>query len=540
MRLWAGLLTVVVALTVLNAQDESAPGGDSIRRRDLEGDVRFLASERLGGRLTNTDGNRRAVEFIAARFRRQRLMPAGDDGTYFHRFDLMTTALGDDNQLSVAGSEETYRLGHHFYPDPSSGSTSATGPVVFVGFGIEAPELGHDDYGSIDLTGTVALILSHEPEEYDPDSRFEGRQRSEETRVVRKVLAAQQRGAAAVLVAPDVHNHAGQQSFTRAMPQVWPTFPTRVPRYSLGIWLDQIEIPVVQISSEVAEALLGEGETFAHLAQGAEQPGGVVTIPLDGPEVAVTTTVGRNRLRNRNVVGLVEGADPTLRDEWIILTAHLDHEGEVNGRIFRGADDNASGVAALIEIAEAYALAAQAGARPDRSILFAALNSEEQGLLGAWAYTEDPLHPLQHTVAVLNMDMIGRSEEVPPSAGPRFRGLRPQTAESNRNAVNLLGYSRSPDLQAASERANRDTDLDLRFRYDNNRSNLLQRSDQWPFLYQRVPALFVHTGLHPDYHTERDSPNLLDYDKMTRIVRFVHQLSWDLAQAGDRPAYVSP
>ena len=153
MRLWAGLLTVVVALTVLNAQDASAPGGDSIRRQDLEGDVRFLASERLTGRLTDTDGNRRAVEFIAARFQRQRLLPAGADGTYFHRFDLMTAALGENNQLTVIGGEDQYRLGRDFYPDPSSGTASAGGPVVFVGFGIEAPELGHNDYRSTDLAG---------------------------------------------------------------------------------------------------------------------------------------------------------------------------------------------------------------------------------------------------------------------------------------------------------------------------------------------------------------------------------------------------
>ena len=540
MRLWAGLLTVVVALTVLNAQDASAPGGDSIRRQDLEGDVRFLASERLTGRLTDTDGNRRAVEFIAARFQRQRLLPAGADGTYFHRFDLMTAALGENNQLTVIGGEDQYRLGRDFYPDPSSGTASAGGPVVFVGFGIEAPELGHNDYRSTDLAGKVALILDHEPGEFDAESRFEGRRRSEETRVVRKVLAAQRRGAVAVLVAPDVHNHAGQRIFNRSMTQVWPTFPPRVPRYSLAIWLDQIEIPVLQISTEVAAALMTDGETFEDLSRTAEHPAGVMPIALAGPEIEVTTTVSRNRIPNRSVVGLIEGADPMLRGEWIILSAHLDHEGEVNGRIFRGADDDASGVAALIEIAEAYALAAQAGARPDRSILFAAWNSEEQGLLGAWAYTEDPLHPLRQTVAVLNMDMIGRNEEVPPEAGPRFTGLRQQTADSNRNAVNLLGYSRSPDLRTASERANRDIDLDLKFRYDNNRSNLLQRSDQWPFLYRRVPALFVHTGLHPDYHTERDRPDTQNYEKMTRIVRFVHQLSWDLAQAGNRPAYVAP
>ena len=134
------------------------------------------------------------------------------------------------------------------------------------------------------------------------------------------------------------------------------------------------------------------------------------------------------------------------------------------------------------------------------------------------------------------MDMIGRNEEVPTGGGRRFNGLEPQTAESNRNAVNILGYSYSSDLQKATEIANNAAGLDLRFRYDNNRSNLLRRSDHWPFLFHSVPAIFVHTGLHPDYHTERDRPETLDYDKMSRVVRLVFQLSWNLAQEDSRPA----
>ncbi len=145
--------------------------------------------------------------------------------------------------------------------------------------------------------------------------------------------------------------------------------------------------------------------------------------------------------------------------------------------------------------------------------------------------------PLAETVAVINMDMIGRSEEVPPGGGYRFAGLEPQTAESNRNAVNVIGHSFSRDLRAATEAANRDIGLELRFRYDNNRSNLLRRSDHWPFLFHRVPAIFVHTGLHPDYHTERDRPETLDYDKMARIAQLVYELSWSLARAADRPVF---
>lgn len=537
----AAAATAAILAAAAVAQDPTpAPGAESIRAADLEADVRFLAGDSLRGRLTDTRGNRVAADFIASRFARLGLAPAGSDGTHFHRFDLLTTALGPDNALRVAGiGEPDLALGEAFYPDPASASATAAGDIVFVGFGIDAPALDHDDYRGADLDGAVALMLNHEPGEFRPDSRFDGANRSENSRLVRKVLAAQARGASAVLVAPDRHNHATGGRPARPMSAVWPARPARVPRYRLANWVDAVNIPVVHVSGALAERIAASaGRSFDDLAEAAEQPGGAAAVALAGPRVEVTTSVRRTRVPNRNVVGLIEGADAERRDEWIVISAHYDHDGADGPVIYNGADDDASGVAALIEIAEAYRAAARGGDRPPRSILLAAWNSEEQGLLGAWAYTEAPLHPLARTVAVLNMDMIGRDEEVPRIGGARFRGLPPQSAEDNRNAVNVLGYSRSPDLRRAVERANRATGLDVRFRYDDNPSNLLRRSDQWPFLYHEVPAIFVHTGLHPDYHTERDTPEKLRYDKMARIVRMVHQLSWELAAAPGRPAYV--
>lgn len=219
------------------------------------------------------------------------------------------------------------------------------------------------------------------------------------------------------------------------------------------------------------------------------------------------------------------------------MCAHYDHDGADGARVFNGADDDGSGTVALLEIAEAYALAARNGERPKRSVLFAAWNSEERGLLGAWAYAENPLVPLERTVATLNMDMIGRNEEVRLGGGRRFRGLELQTAESNKNAVNIMGYSYSADLKRAVEEANRGSELQLKMRYDNNPSNLLRRSDQWPFLQKAVPSLFFHTGLHPDYHTEFDVPERIEYAKLERIACLVHQMSWDLANNESRPGF---
>jgi Zn-dependent M28 family amino/carboxypeptidase len=247
------------------------------------------------------------------------------------------------------------------------------------------------------------------------------------------------------------------------------------------------------------------------------------------------TAVDRHIVPDRNVVALMEGSDARLRDEWVIVSAHFDHNGADATQIFNGADDNGSGTVALVEIAEAYALAAKDGRRPKRSVLFAAWNSEERGLLGAWAYTEQPLAPLTTIAALLNMDMIGRNEEIPIGGGPRFAGFEVQSAESNSNAVNLMAFSKVPDITAAVEKANSGIALDLKKRYDNNSSNLVRRSDQWPFLQRGVPAMGFITGLHPDYHTQYDRPEKINYVKMEKIARLVHQVSWDIANSDARP-----
>ena len=153
------------------------------------------------------------------------------------------------------------------------------------------------------------------------------------------------------------------------------------------------------------------------------------------------------------------------------------------------------------------------------------------------AQADAPLAPLTTIAGVLNMDMIGRNEEVQVGGGGRFTGFEVQTAESNANAVNMMGFARTPDLAAVVDRANQQVGLEIKKRYDNNPSNLVRRSDQWPFLQRGVPALGFMTGLHPDYHTVYDRPEKINYPKMEKIARLIHQASWDLANAAGRPAH---
>lgn len=536
LRPFASLLPLLLPGAALLAQGR-APESDLITARKLRADLMFLAGDGFKGRLTNTAENDLALEWVKARFEAFGLAPAGAGGSYFQPYNLVSATLGSINQLEVvaAGGAQRYGVGNDFFPLRHSVSGEFAGPVVFAGYGISAPALGYDDLAG-DVKGKVVLILDHEPGEGDAGSPFDGLVTSEYANVLKKTLAAQERGATGVLVVSDVHAHAAPENFEGSARGTWPERPPRLERYLLGAWVERVRIPAAQISASLAEAMVrGTGRSLTQLSRAADARRASAPLPLPGVSVTITTSVNRHVVRDRNVVGTLEGSDQALKDEWIIISGHPDHDGGEGDQVRNGADDNGSGTVGLVAIAEAYAAAAARGQRPRRSVMFAAFNSEERGLLGAWAFTEAPLVPLPSIVAVLNMDMIGRNEEVPESGGPRFRGLPAQTAESNSNSLTLLGWSRSPSLTAAVEGANREIGLVLKKNYDNNASNLIRRSDHWPFLQRGVPGIWFHTGLHPDYHTIYDDPEKINYPKMEKIARLVYQASWDLAQGGSRP-----
>jgi len=533
-------LLILSALLSLSMQaQEKAPFVDSIRKEAMRPEIYFLAGDAMQGRLTDTPTNFIAEEYIKARFEAIGIRPAGGGNSYFQNFTLMTSALGEGNTLEVkapGGAVLHLQSGQDYYPHFNSASGHAAGQVVLVGFGLTVPDLSYDDYQGKNLDGAVALVLNDEPGERDPNSPFDGLVRSEASSPLRKALMAQDRGASAVLFVRDVHNHPEPGNFDTEAQRYWPARPPRIPRYTLGMWADKIRIPAAEISPALAEIMIrSTGKSLMDLSRSAETASGMGPVSLGAVEVSINSNVRRQMVSERNVVGMVEGADPKLKEESVIICSHHDHNGADGQYVYNGADDAISGTAATFAIAEAYMQAARAGQRPRRSIVFASWEAEERGLLGAWQYAEDPFLPRDKIVAVLNLDMIGRNEEVPEGMEMRFRGLEAQSAESNRNAVNILGTVRCPDLQTEARRANEGIGLDLRFRYDNNISNLMRRSDHWPFIQLGVPGVWVLTGLHPDYHTIYDRPERINYVKLEKITRMIHQMSWNLAQQNARP-----
>lgn len=523
----------------------------SITATELRASLRFLASDLLEGRGTGHPGNERAALYLATMLERLGLEPVAG-GTFRQKVPLVTPRLGEPNRLELreahAREERVTRLesGRDFSPVVGSGSGQITAELAFVGYGISAPEAGHDDYADVDVRGRVVVAFMGQPRLAGAPRPFDG----QHAQVARKVAVAAERGAAALLLVPTSPRRVLEGSRL-----AWPVADSpRSARFALENTIHAM--PVVNVSGDAAWKLIASPSTPATsldaletavadaIAVPAEERRGAgprTSFTVQGRRVTVATTVIHEPVVAHNVLAMIEGADPKLRHELVIVGAHFDHDGfDDEGRIFNGADDDGSGTVGVIEIAEAFARAAAEGRRPRRTVVFALWNAEEKGLLGSQHYVDHVAPAGGVPVVKLNMDMIGRSEEVPERQDPRFHGLAPTRAADNANVLHLLGYSRSPDLADIVHAQNAAIGLTLRTEYDFHEQNLLQRSDQWPFLQKRVPAAYFTTGLHPDYHTPDDDVDRIDFAKMERIVRLVFRTAWHVANVDTPPRYREP
>lgn len=530
------VLSILSLSTLLSATPDlpSKTAIESITVADLKSDLYFLASDEMRGRNISSLFNQITSRYLSHRFESMGLRPFSGE-SYFQYFSLVQGKLSEPNRMEIQHSPSPLStvttLGEQFFPSTLSANGRVSAPLVFVGYGITAHEHDYDDYGDLETKGKIVVIIDGEPGEKNSPSPFNGSISSEHNRELNKILNAQSHGAVAAIFVSDPTRRPSR-NFSRRMRSVWPEHISRG-RYNLKIWTNQIKIPVVHVSNQTAKTLLqGSSADLEQIKRRIDREAKPHSFPLPKVSTTLQTAITREETEVRNVMAYLPGSDPTLKNEVVIVSAHFDHVGSSNGDIFNGADDDGSGTVGLLEIAEAYALNPQ---KPKRSLLFVGWNAEENGLLGSRYYVEHPIVSLARTVAVFQMDMIGRNEEIPDPKNPRFRGLPRQKAEQNTNSVNILGYSRSDDLRSLVAQNNQYVGLDLHFRYDNNPSNLLRRSDNWPFLVKGVPALFFHTGLHPDYHRPTDTAEKINYQKMEKIVRLVFLSSWNASNEPTRP-----
>ncbi len=471
-----------------------APGPPAVSEAHLRAHVEYLASDRLGGRLVGTEGIRLAEAYIAGKFRDYGLTPVPGRRGWFLDFTLYRVGF-DPQETKLEGSASGQRfqaqLGADFRPMDESGAGRAAGEVVFAGYGITAPEYGYDDYQGLDVKGRIVLVLRHEPNENDPASPFNGAAFTNHAMFGGKVKNAARHGAAGLLMVTDPLHHPEADDL-RLTP-VLRLEPANPPQTG------QPGFPAAQVSRALAERLLGglpgTGGRLAELQSAVD--GGSRPVDLAPPAARAELTVrilsASAKVAARDVVGFLPGSDPRLADEWIVVGAHHDHLGSFKGTgdtIYNGADDNASGTAAVLELARLFAAAKP---RSARSMLFVTYSAEEEGLLGSRAIVADRLLPLGQVSFALNLDMIGRNPAAP---------------------IAVYGDETARPLRELIGEANRGLDLPLQL-YG---PRIIEDSDHATYQGQGIPFLAFFTGLHRDYHQVSDEAGRLDYARMGRIV----------------------
>lgn len=512
------IIAAAILLTIAPVWAQHAPTPRDRMRADIE----FLCSPPLEGRASLSRGADAAAWFLAAELAKAGLQ-APDGKSYLQPFDLVPLRL--DRQRSEVivrrgESATSFRPAGVFFPDPSRGIDTEL-EVAFAGFGITAPEFGYDDYAGLDVKGKAVLVFDHEPQENDPDSAFHGTGFTLHANAWTKTLNAQRHGAAALLVVtePLTRHVAMARAADRAdaAPQALKPSELGIPRFT--------------ISPDVAAALLAtSGRTPSEWQRAIEGPPlRPSSRALPGVRLALRAVNAETQARpSWNVAGLLPGTDPRLREETVIVVAHYDHLGVQNGKVYGGANDNASGVAALLEVARQMA-----NERPARSVLFLAVGSEEQLMLGSYHYVAKPLRPLATTRAVLTLDMIGRNDTYTPESG----GAGP-VSPGRTEQLNLVGGVFSPDLAALLNGEASKAGLALNDSLDRDSSmRTLFRCDHLPFLQKGIPAVWLLGGFHPGYHEPSDTIDRLDFDKIERVVRLTAATVRRLAAPGAPPRF---
>jgi hypothetical protein len=499
----AVLATLVAAWGLVLA----AADGPAISPDNLRAHLQFLSSDEMRGRANGSPELDRAADYIAKQFEQAGLKPGGADG-WFQPFELVAgLTVGDGNQLSLSarGRTATFALGASYYPlaAQSAGMTRLDAlDVVFAGYGVSAPDVNYDDYAGLDVQGKAVLIFSHEPQETRANSRLNGARPLPQTTVEAKASAASRRGARMLVVVGDP-THVGDQADYAL--------------FGRDPDADDAAIPVLRIRRKEAQGIvdLFALDTRARRIDDDLMPR---SGPLAGAKISYTENLAKNRRTVRNVVGVLPGSDAARSEQAIVIGAHYDHVGvgghlsvspERVGQIHNGADDNASGTSAIIEMAR---VAAADRSRFPRTLVFVAFAGEERGLLGSAHYTTVPPIAIGDTWAMLNLDMVGRSQ----------------------GSVDVSGLDVSPSMEADLKAASKSV-ASLEIRREGPGAG---RSDDSSFLDRRVPAINFFTGFHGDYHRPSDDWERVDLPGTSQVATLALELAAQLAARATRPEFV--
>ena len=459
---------------------------ESITPQDFYARIGFLASDALEGRDTPSQGLEAAAAYIASEFYRSGVVPAGEDGTYFQRWPYVTRALdvaGVRFDIQTDGQSRPLAYRSDYYVTGGQ-RASFDGGMVFTG-----AEVPGADVRANTLRDRAVIIAP--PAATDARQRFQA--------INRARASADSAGAAALIIVDNATVGDIAQAAAAAE------------RGGRGI----PSIPVFTVRRDAARAMFEAASLdFDALMSGSTR----APVPLAGVTARLGGGIAETEHRPPNVVGMIRGSDPTLRDTYVVISAHIDHTGicapGTADPICNGADDDASGTSAMMELAEAFA---SLPTPPRRSLVFLGVSGEEKGLLGSAYYADNPTVPIENIIANINLDMIGRNN--PDSVvviGKDYSTLGP-TLERVNAAHPELRMTTSDDIWP-----------EQRFFF---------RSDHFNFARREVPSIFFFTGVHEDYHRPSDTVEKIDLDKITRITRLIFHYMSELANSDERPQW---
>ncbi|MGB0891974.1 MAG: M28 family metallopeptidase [Flavobacteriaceae bacterium] len=479
--------------------DQAAKYAKTITSEELKKHLYTYASDEFEGRETGEPGQKKAVEYLKNEYKSLKIPSPISKNDYFQEVALSKAGTPDIN-LSIDNKNFEYVKDFVSISNGDDGTVSAD-EIVFVGYGIENEK--YSNYKGLDVKDKIVLIKSGEPkngDNYTVSGTTEKSKWSTRQQYSAKRKVAYDKGAKAILFySPDIY------------PMVAKNFGSASGRISLkdGGNNDR-KMYYFFVNTSIAKTISNNIDTD-------------VTPKVIKTPITFKYTGKSKDVSSENVVAFIKGSEKP--DEILVISAHLDHEGVKDGKVYNGADDDGSGTVALLEIAEAFKMASKNGQKPKRSILFLHVTGEEKGLLGSRYYTDvDPIFPLENTIANLNIDMIGRSD--------------PKRKEGNRNYIYLIGSDKlSTELHNISEEVNKkygNVELDYTYNDENDPNRFYYRSDHYNFAKNNVPVIFYFNGTHADYHKPSDTPDKIEYDLLENRTRLIFHTAWELVNRENR------
>ena len=499
---------------VTSLEDEAYKFATTISSKEIAEHLSVLSSDEYEGRETGRPGNEKAAAYLSAYFEKLGLPQIGDKESYYQPVSFTFTSW--TKGILKIGNEKLKLLRDFVaFPQKSYGDSFEANEIIFAGYGIEDKD--YSDYIDQDVNGKVVMVFDGEPVDLSGKSLLTGSDQLStwSTDHQKKSTLAKEKGARLLIIVSNDLKRIIDENRSQILNRIT----------QLGIYTEDelTGVNTVFISPKIAERILGDQRESIIKQRDALVATGQGKIHSKiKTDIIFESKIQRRTLEGNNVLGYIEGE--SKKDEVIIVSAHYDHVGMKGDEVYNGADDNASGTTALLEIAEAFATAKRLDQGPERSILFILVTGEEKGLLGSEYYAENPIFEISQTVADINVDMIGR------------RGK--EYEKTKQPYIYVIGSDRiSQDLHDVNELVNeRYSKLLLDYKYNDEKdpNRFYYRSDHYNFAKKGIPSIFFFSGVHSDYHRISDTFDKIDLSLMTKRTQHIFHLTWELANRDER------